>query len=404
MITKLASLSISKIGLDMVETQEIDLTLQADVLLLDDECYQQEELEQYKQANTEVKTILLYAKSTQRVEGFDAYVQKPFLPTDLVKTLSEVCGIETFVEAKGEEKVDEAEKQDSDLLDLGDLGLEVDPPKSLSPKVLDESDIEEVKQLFTEESDDENKNFEEAIDLDQKQDISAEEIQKELEVAENQQDEVELSQEDLEKSLEDLEFDKDQNEELEDLEKNNETQNTEVVETAQDEQEIDFEALLSDMQESKDEDKELVNNEVSKEAEGEFEALSLEENGSPQMQVDSIETESQESQESGESAHANIQEDSKIEDLKASEDLGEFDSLSLEAMSEALGEPIAKEPNVAPIVPKEEVKEASLPSNVQINSLESLIGALQTLQTQSLKELLSGATINISIQFPKKED
>ncbi|WP_233705092.1 hypothetical protein, partial [Helicobacter canadensis] len=108
--------------------------------------------------------------------------------------------------------------------------------------------------------------------------------------------------------------------------------------------------------------------------------------------------------ESGESAPADIQEDSKVEDLKASEDLGEFDSLSLEAMSEALGEPIAKEPNIAPIVPKEEVKEASLPSNVQINSLESLIGALQTLQTQSLKELLSGATINISIQFPKKED
>ena len=73
-------------------------------------------------------------------------------------------------------------------------------------------------------------------------------------------------------------------------------------------------------------------------------------------------------------------------------------------MSEALGEPIAKEPNIASIVPKEEAKEAALPSNVQINSLDSLIGALQTLQTQSLKELLSGATINISIQFPKKED
>ena len=55
-------------------------------------------------------------------------------------------------------------------------------------------------------------------------------------------------------------------------------------------------------------------------------------------------------------------------------------------------------------MPKEEAKEAALPSNVQINSLDSLIGALQTLQTQSLKELLSGATINISIQFPKKED
>ena len=35
-ITKLVSLSVSKINLDMVETQEIDITLQADILLLDE--------------------------------------------------------------------------------------------------------------------------------------------------------------------------------------------------------------------------------------------------------------------------------------------------------------------------------------------------------------------------------
>ena len=73
--------------------------------------------------------------------------------------------------------------------------------------------------------------------------------------------------------------------------------------------------------------------------------------------------------------------------------------MNIEAISEALGEPIAKEPSVVPIIAAEKIQ-----NNPQINSLESLISALQRLQTQSLKDLLSGATINISIQFPKKED
>ncbi|WP_233704050.1 hypothetical protein [Helicobacter mesocricetorum] len=90
----------------------------------------------------------------------------------------------------------------------------------------------------------------------------------------------------------------------------------------------------------------------------------------------------------------------KASDVDAIED--EFSALTLEGMSEALGEPIAKEPNATPIV-SEPKGEESL-SNIQVNSLEGLITALQTLQTQALKEILSGAVINISIQFPKKDD
>ena len=115
-ITKLVSLSVSKINLDMVETQEIDSTLQADILLLDDECYTKETYEQYKQENSGVKTILFYAKSTERVEGFDEYVQKPFLPTELVRVLSEVSGMQPLDNVVGvandiqnDEAVDEIE-------------------------------------------------------------------------------------------------------------------------------------------------------------------------------------------------------------------------------------------------------------------------------------------------------
>ena len=98
-----------------------------------------------------------------------------------------------------------------------------------------------------------------------------------------------------------------------------------------------------------------------------------------------------------------LEEESKAEPV-ALEGLDEFDSLSAEGMSEALGEPIAKAPNPAPIVPNASVAEDSaLPSNIQANSLESLIGALQALQSQNLKDLLSGASISINIQFPKKD-
>ncbi len=48
-------------------------------------------------------------------------------------------------------------------------------------------------------------------------------------------------------------------------------------------------------------------------------------------------------------------------------------------------------------------EDSTLPSNIQANSLESLIGALQALQSQNLKDLLSGASISINIQFPKKD-
>ena len=410
MITKLASLSISKIGLEMVETQEIDVTMQVDVLLLDDECYQQDEFEQYKQANSETKAILLYAKSTQRAEGFDAYIQKPFLPTELVKTLSEVCGIETLDEAKIEENTKEEikeVKQDEELLDLGDLDLEADletnSSDELNANVLDERDIEEVKQLFA-DADSKNEDFEEIIDLNQKEEVLNKDIGQELEIVENQQEQdgIELPQDDLEKSFEDLELDRAQNEDLEELEKSDKIENTETFETAELPQEANFDALLENLQKSDDESKEIadnaVNNQVNWEVEGELETQPLENNEIPQVDI------GLESQESQESAPADISEYLEVEDLKETEDLGEFDSLSLEAMSEALGEPSVKEPNIASIVPKEEAKEVALPSNVQINSLDSLIGALQTLQTQSLKELLSGATINISIQFPKKED
>ena len=81
----------------------------------------------------------------------------------------------------------------------------------------------------------------------------------------------------------------------------------------------------------------------------------------------------------------------------------DFSALSVESMGEALGEPVTKAPIPTPIVSEPRIAESQLPNNIQANSLDSLIGALQTLQTKALKDLLDGATISINIQFPKKD-
>ena len=120
-ISKLVALSASKIGVEIVESQEINMGIDANIVLLDDECYEPESFNAYKEANQDAKTALFYAKSTERIEGFDTYIQKPFLPTDLVKTLSEISGIEIVAShtPKAEIQSDIVEpNEDNNLEDL----------------------------------------------------------------------------------------------------------------------------------------------------------------------------------------------------------------------------------------------------------------------------------------------
>ena len=67
-ISKLVALSVSKLGVEMEESPEIDLTLGAEIVLIDDECFEQELFNSYKSANPEAKFGLFYAKSTERLE------------------------------------------------------------------------------------------------------------------------------------------------------------------------------------------------------------------------------------------------------------------------------------------------------------------------------------------------
>lgn len=184
-ISKLVALSASKIGVEIVESQEINMGIDANIVLLDDECYESESFNAYKEANKDAKTALFYAKSTGRIEGFDTCIQKPFLPTDLVKTLSEISGIEIvashtpkseiqsdIIEPNEDNNLDNLNLDDAiDFSNLDDLSLDDETPQDGdmqldfgaddaleeesqmknaqdTPQVLDKSDVDEIKDLL----------------------------------------------------------------------------------------------------------------------------------------------------------------------------------------------------------------------------------------------------------------
>ena len=599
-ISKLVALSVSKLGVEMEESPEIDLTLGAEIVLIDDECFEQELFDSYKSANPEAKFGLFYAKSTERLEGFTEYIQKPFLPTDLVKTLSKVSGITPIdnqqVHQKGdsddlemddvesldnlddeldlsgfddlqlddeesnaessdgeeqldfgaddamEEGIEEAGEDANVPLDFGaeegieeattedgdaqlDFGADDSEEESADLNVLDKGDVEEIKDLLSNEealpepaeaSSDLGEEMDLGSDSSASEDLDFGDLQAELdniEVAEDSKEEsLESQGEDFDVQLEGLGGDDIKGNSADfaetggegeadldlDLDFGNETKEAESLENAESDLLADADLELSALDEEIGEEKaaetteemeqdkgeesadssvseldigelgdlESSSNDVSDSDLGDLdlstdsadsltdlpaeasesteddlgdladlgdlnlesqeetqeelekesqELLDLDMGAESEMaQADEVESENAEdsiTEDLSENLEADLtgdldlplEEESKAEPV-ALEGLDEFDSLSAEGMSEALGEPIAKAPNPAPIVPNASVAEDSaLPSNIQANSLESLIGALQALQSQNLKDLLSGASISINIQFPKKD-
>lgn len=199
-ISKLVALSASKIGVEIVESQEINMGIDANIVLLDDECYEPESFNAYKEANQDAKTALFYAKSTERIEGFDTYIQKPFLPTDLVKTLSEISGIEIvashtpkaeiqsdIVEPNEDNNLEDLNLDDEiDFSSLDDLSLDDETPQDgdmqLDFGADDEEGIESAENNNNTES---TNNIE---DMDAQLDFGADDALEEESQIENAQD------------------------------------------------------------------------------------------------------------------------------------------------------------------------------------------------------------------------
>lgn len=455
MITKLVKASSEKAGLELLEAEELDVNTQSDILVIDDDAFNLESFESYKANFNECKSIYIYTRDGEKKEGFDEYVQKPFLPTDFVVLLKQVGGIVDAPEIAQNDEINDENLSD----DLGDLFQSEE--ENTASNILDEGDINEVKNLLDDTKEtDATKEDDIDFDLDE---IGLEEgseksstlegdladdfdamggsDEKDLleDLGEFDLDDDEAQKEsdkkgeqiDLENSIEDTKEEVALEDTLKDLDTEKNTENIVDIELEEDEsineEAIKAQDLLGDMEEvelpqhseesqsdeakSQKMDSEKINGddvasliESSKdETQGDLSEMNLDSLDEKEV-ANALMEEYESAQES-----LQTQEDLKSEDISkedsnvesstqemAKDDI-DFSALNLEDMSEALGEPIIKEPLATPMVP------ANATQTLQANSIEGLITALQTLQGQNLKDLLSGATINISIQFPNKD-
>lgn len=85
-IERLVKLSSGKLGYELVSAKDISDVGSAayGFIILDSDLYNDEEFAILKQNFSNAKYILIITKGAQRPEGFDVYVEKPFLPTELV--------------------------------------------------------------------------------------------------------------------------------------------------------------------------------------------------------------------------------------------------------------------------------------------------------------------------------
>ncbi|CAM2961574.1 hypothetical protein [Helicobacter burdigaliensis] len=404
---------------------------------------------------------IVEVKDTQATKENDTFTQSDFIAEESTKDLLEDLDLESNKEENLEgfasedfgANIEEHSIEDKNELELADLGFTEEKDSKESEGVLDLDEINNLKELLEdkpiqEEAKEENHKEENLEDFGFEESAPKDENEK-LEGFEeatiDTQDKTQEKEENLEDLLEGLgklqEDSKEQ--EPQELEKTEETKE-ELAEVSCEESGIeDLEGLsleedmqpkeeatkedLGDLeefnldildnlpndleeQENKDANKEESIEQSENNIDNALDNFELEDTPSEDEEAKVSEGDTKEvetsldnalDEEFKEDLGANTQEEVK-EVKEASKDLeDEFGSLSLEGMSEALGEPIAKEPNVAPIVPQNEEKKIN--GDLQVNSIETLMMALQSLQTQGIKEILSGATINISIQFPKKE-
>lgn len=159
-IERLVKLSSGKLGYELVSAKDISDVGSAayGFIIIDSDLYNDEEFAILKQNFSNAKYILIITKGAQRPEGFDVYVEKPFLPTELVDIFnslaSSVADDSVFDNAESEIGTFDADtsfaapseqnEESSDAFgalddDFGSISLEEQP-----------ADLEEMEELHLE--------------------------------------------------------------------------------------------------------------------------------------------------------------------------------------------------------------------------------------------------------------
>ncbi|GAA8341168.1 chemotaxis regulatory protein ChePep [Helicobacter pylori] len=437
MITKLLESVSKKLELSMEDFnryQELSTRLKEDpewILIADDECLEKLDqvdwLELKETISQNKNSVCMYKKGNEAqpfLEGFEMKIQKPFLPTEILKILQKKLGSNAS-ELEPSQNLDPTqevlETNWDELENLGDLEAlvqeEPNNEEQLLPTLNDQEEKEEVKEEEKEEVKETPQEEKPKDDeIQEGETLKDEEISKELETQEGIKEETQEQAKEQEPIKEETQETKEEKQEKTQEEVKEETQ----------EQAKEQEPIKEETQENKEEKQEKTQDspsvqelEVMQELVKEIQENSNSQEDKKETQ-ENTETPQEKETQKLETPQEEIQENTeKTQKLETQEDhYKSIEDIPEPVMAQAMGEElpflnesVAKIPNnendtetpkesvIKTPQEKEESDKTSSPLELHLN-LQDL---LKSLNQESLKSLLENKTLNIKITLEDKK-
>ena len=106
-IEKLLVLSAQKKGDDVIIGSFEDLPdEEIKAIFIDKDEFDEEKFSNLKSAYTDVKFILILSRKDEKIDGFDEYLYKPFLPMDVINLLENIKSDEIVIDKMKEDDID----------------------------------------------------------------------------------------------------------------------------------------------------------------------------------------------------------------------------------------------------------------------------------------------------------
>lgn len=436
-VRKLVKLSAEKAGIGVAEVEsfmEVE-DFDFDFVFIDDESLEEGALETLSEKIPHAKYGFIHSKDHPRESGFSLFVQKPFLPTDMVDLLkseaqggspkeffqgsASLAGEDAFSKELEEFSLDLSEKVDVSLEKGEELDFDLDAPLSLDeplelPKseedapLLEDDLLDSPQELSNQEGEDLDLDLD-SLDFDEESPAPSPEVPKDASMEVDMEnlsfEETPASKLKEEDPLSDLEWD------------------DSLLEASPDSLEVasskEALALDSSTQEDLDLDLDLDSlgfslEEKDEEPETREENLTLDKPLESGGILDANDLETVKHLLEEDDPTPIPAEDLDMNDIKI--ESSELASLTEEALSEALGEELTsdeeEEFNFEDDTPPASIPSAPLPqektesfTSVQKSEAPAAeaIKNLQGLSIPALKELLDGMQLTISISFPDKK-
>lgn len=211
-VEKLISLSAQKVGYELESVEDYHEVSSDDykIVIVDSDMLENIDLDELKERILEAKYFLLLPKESEKVDGFDFYVEKPFLPTELVTTFASL-DVQTSkpdfkreVEDMGEKKLQSTKNEDATLNDL-DIDFNLDEDDGLADLDLDDIMKEDTKD-DNKKSAKEDDEFDMDLQLDEDQahldtDLNLEEDDAQLDIDLTSEDDLLLDEDKKDSSI-----------------------------------------------------------------------------------------------------------------------------------------------------------------------------------------------------------